>query len=242
MAQPKSIRGLLKSSLLALSAVVSIVAGLLSLPMWLKIIIIVPFGAIFFILLGSLLQSLRFNDHRIKSWHLNRIRGSARDFLEGATKKAVGMGQKIEIDCMGIKLGTVSDFLHAYIKELDWSRCHIRYLILESGSQGAKDRETIEVRPRIDSSTEKGLAEAQAIRGALVEEYQDVNFEIKTCRFLPSFYIIRVNEVMFVGLYLRQKGRDCPYMIMEAGPESYYSHFKEYFDSIYGSDLSKSES
>lgn len=223
----------LKGSAISLSAIVSIVAGLASLPNTLKLAIVAPFSAVFFLLLGSLLQSAHIADHRIMSWHVSRIRGNARDFLETVVGREARRGRPIHIDCMGIKLETVSDFMHSTASQDHWKNAQVRFLLLRTGSEGAKAREAIEVRPRIDLSTEKGLSEARHVKALLTKRWPQMQFIIKRFSFLPAFYIVRINDSMLVGLYLRQKGRDCPYLLLEAGPDSFLSQFQEYFDTIF---------
>jgi hypothetical protein len=225
--------------IMALTSLLSIISGLLALPVSAKIVFLSTFGAIFFLTLGAFIQSLRSPGYGVISWHLSRDRGEAKEFLRQSIESTRKRGNGLEIDCMGIKLGTVSDFLHSSINIYDWSNARIRYLILKTGSEGAKQREAIEVRPRIDYSTERGLEQAKQVRELFNQKWKDAQFQIKTFCLLPSFYIIRVNDLMFVSLYLRDKGKNCPYFILRTGTDTYFSHFSTYFNLIFDSNLAQ---
>lgn len=227
-----------KFVILGLASLLSVTAALLALPFTFKVIFVSLFGAVFFVTLGVVIQSLQSPGYGITSWHFRRepeyVRSFIRDALEAVTKK----GDRIEVDCMGIKSGTASDVLESTINSYNWESAKCRYLILESGSEGALNREIIEGRRRLDLSTKRGLEAAALFGEKLRKRFSTANVLIKTYHFLPAFYIIRINDHMLVSFYLKDKGTYCPYLILRHGPDSFFLPFKKYFDSMFDSELS----
>lgn len=224
---------------MTLTALLSVISGLLSLPSNLKIIFISIFGALFCIVLGIFIQSMRSAGYGIISWHLVRQKHDVLRFFDSTIKKVGKNSKKINIDCMGIKMGTPSDYLQNNINSFSCDEVTIRYLILKTDSEGTKTRAKIEGRKKMNLTTERALEAAIQVRDLYNRRWESKVVSIKTFSFLPSFYIIRINELMLVGFYLREKGIHCPYLILELGLNSYFTYFSDYFDKIYNSDLAK---
>jgi hypothetical protein len=224
---------------LGLAALLSAIASLVSLPPPLRITFIAGFGAVLFATLGSLVQSLRYPGHGVITWHLSREPEYVRTFLREALRDATERRAPLDVDAMGIKARTVSDVLDSHAATLDWSTARVRFLLLRTGSDGARHRCVLEGRTSMDLTTDRGLEAARDLQTKVRDTYHSERVAIKVFDFLPSYYIIRVDRLMLVGMYLREKGTLSPYMILRSEPDSVFASFRRYFDGVFESELAR---
>jgi hypothetical protein len=222
---------------LSITFLLSIIANLMALPDNIKIIIVLVLAAIFFMTAGAVLQVYRQDEFSAGRWGFNREENERR-LLNQAIETAVRSKKRIEVDCMGIKGASVSNLLTDELKkDRKWGEIQIRYLLLKADSPGAKNRAIIEGSWTLNESIRAGLGYAICVKNEFEKKVKESTIKIKHFHFIPSFYIVRVNELMVVGLYVKEKGRLCPYLVLKSESNVYFSHFKNYFEAIFNSEL-----
>ena len=141
----------------------------------------------------------------------------------------------INIDVYGVKL----DALYQVIKGSTYKsklpnelNVNMRVLFLEPNSFGVHSRSIIEQNDKVEKDVE--LMKDVWIK--LVKEYKKHkihSLKVKTFDFTPSFYILRVNEKMLIGMYLAESGFENISFHLQRKDGKVFNQFERYFERIW---------
>lgn len=171
--------------------------------------------------------------------HISNKRTSGLDWMQ--TQVSQIKSGVIAIDAFGVKL----DSLYKLIKGATYKSklpedldINIRALFLEPGSAGVQSRAIIE-------KNDKVLKDVEVMKDVWIKvakEYRKHpkhSLKVKTFEYAPSFYILRVNDNMLIGMYLAESGYENLSFHLERTDGETFSQFERYFERIW-SDYSKS--
>ena len=178
-----------------------------------------------------------FNSNNYPVINKKRGRIKINEFLRNRLDIVVKSNIPIKIDAMGVKLKSLVDFLEDYKNQMaGWGSTDVRFLALNSKSIGAKHREILENRPvgELQKLEEQIKVNVETFRRLIRDSKSTINFQPKLYDIDPAYYIIRINDSMFVGFFVAEKGPQSPYTIIDKNkaPEL-YMNFLNYFEIIY---------
>lgn len=141
----------------------------------------------------------------------------------------------ISIDAFGVKLDALYKILKGstYKSQLPPDlKVNMRVLFLEPDSSGAVSRSIIE-------NNDKVLKDVHLMKEVWIKvtrEYKrhpNHSLKVRTFNFVPSFYILRVNERMLIGMYLAESGYENLSLHLEKKDGATFNQFERYFDRIW---------
>jgi hypothetical protein len=132
----------------------------------------------------------------------------------------------------------VTSFLESHIEDRRLLGAKIRFLLMAQNKDGANLRAIFEERnnSELNQVAESSWKRAWDIYNCINSKGDSWHMSIRSFKFLPSFYIIRMNDRMIVGFYLADKGYFCPYFVLFRRHTTLFDSFMRYFDKVYLSD------
>jgi len=148
-------------------------------------------------------------------------------------------GQKaVTIQAMGVRLTNLVSTREEEISPLDeMLRSNInptlktRILVLDPNSKYVKSRaeEIGEDKKKLKEGIEKTISQLVEIK----KHNQDIDIRIKLYQEDPVWSLVIIDQILFLGFYVRRKRKVAPCYICQSEPMSPFASFSKYFDYMW---------
>lgn len=194
--------------------------------------LLIIISIILVIIILSLIPILRSNREQIL--YDIRDRPFVNKFINSQIKKLKNKGEIIRIETVSQQSNSFREAIETLINKKELPIINAEILILKSNSEGSTTRANFEVKDitHLNQKLESAKRDLKRLVH-LAKSFNGSNISLREYKFAPSFYTLRINDIMIVSFYLREKGHLCPYLLLSQKKNpKVFQDFVNYFEQI----------